>query len=132
MTPRAGTFQSTRPRGARPLGTIQGAQAKGFNPRARVGRDLPGQRGCLVLQSFNPRARVGRDDLVAAPAFAAVAFQSTRPRGARPTSKPPHSIIRGCFNPRARVGRDETGTVSDLLQQGFNPRARVGRDWIVD
>ncbi len=33
----------------------------GFNPRARVGRDLVSLRGTVTTSSFNPRARVGRD-----------------------------------------------------------------------
>jgi len=55
-------FQSTRPRGARlvkgrkvPLGTT------GFNPRARVGRDLATKLSRSCRECFNPRARVGRD-----------------------------------------------------------------------
>ena len=33
-------FQSTRPRGARPIHDIMTGYSSGFNPRARVGRDL--------------------------------------------------------------------------------------------
>ena len=78
----------------------------GFNPRARVGRDLrlhaAGENGC-----FNPRARVGRDLLRAGP-------------------DPP---LRG-FNPRARVGRDWATGAPCPPAKRFNPRARVGRDVI--
>ena len=35
--------------------------SEGFNPRARVGRDLESHRLLVKLGSFNPRARVGRD-----------------------------------------------------------------------
>ena len=76
-----------------------------FNPRARVGRDRLFGVSRQTVSSFNPRARVGRDVplLIAnciiydvsihAPAWGAtyrydyvsigLAFQSTRPRGAR-------------------------------------------------
>ncbi len=77
-------FQSTRPRGARrlDLGALEGRtrvsihapawgatnEAKkivenvvGFNPRARVGRDILSRGIHIHLKSFNPRARVGRD-----------------------------------------------------------------------
>ena len=78
-------FQSTRPCGARPaLEQLRGWYLKRFNPRARVGRDLPSKTsswpqdavsihapvwgatahmGALSLEGegFNPRARVGRD-----------------------------------------------------------------------
>jgi len=56
-----------------------------FNPRARVGRDLP---VCVYLNrriSFNPRARVGRDVISCPNVPSPAPFQSTRPRGARPT-----------------------------------------------
>ena len=32
-----------------------------FNPRARVGRDIPPNTSLLLTDDFNPRARVGRD-----------------------------------------------------------------------
>ena len=80
-------FQSTRPRGARQQDFRDAWQAKyGFNPRARVGRDLikaeaaykaatvsihaPAWGATLACSinatgcsGFNPRARVGRDSL---------------------------------------------------------------------
>jgi len=77
-------FQSTRPRGARQRdyrkssGTIHS-----FNPRARVGRDVVPHFLFVMLASFNPRARVGRDPLKVWARMGEIAFQSTRPRGAR-------------------------------------------------
>jgi hypothetical protein len=56
-----GLFQSTRPRGARPVGWRR------FGRRSRC---------------FNPRARAGRDYTQRAPTHRLTAFQSTRPRGA--------------------------------------------------
>ena len=58
----------------------------------------------ISQRRFNPRARVGRDR--SEKLFKTLlAFQSTRPRGARRglTTKQAGRI---CFNPRARVGRD--------------------------
>ena len=78
-------------------------------------------------------------------------FQSTRPRGARPSSLGFGDVRIRCFNPRARVGRDlksrerweAAGGVSihapawgatslarreSSRRHSFNPRARVGRD----
>jgi len=79
-----------------------------------------------------------------------VLFQSTRPRGTRPSldnaatflikvsihapawdatsssqQSPAHRV---CFNPRARVGRDVSPLIYKAFMDGFNPRARVGRD----
>ena len=83
----------------------QSIPTAGFNPRARVGRDLPPvslNSIYALFQSTRPRgARLG----MKFPAFCIDLFQSTRPRGARRAL----SLVRvykACFNPRARVGRD--------------------------
>jgi len=121
-------FQSTRPRGARHfLGNGDASSCKVSIHAPARGATLPGQRGCLVLQSFNPRARAGRDS------WRTINFTSTP-----------------SFNPRARAGRDlsargaalgssvsihapargatKTGARRSGLGSGFNPRARAGRD----
>ena len=56
---------------------------RGFNPRARMGRDDLADRCEAAIMRFNPRARMGRDTNNYAP--------SGRDSG---------------FNPRARMGRD--------------------------
>ena len=76
-------FQSTRPRGARlPRRVFQPRPAR-FNPRARAGRDTPGEgagRELVGFQSTRPRgARPPRAVVV----MGVHGFQSTRPRGAR-------------------------------------------------
>ncbi len=77
-------------------------------------------------------------------------FQSTRPRGARPTGSEHyncplivsiHAPARGAtlrkgerrkedssFNPRARAGRDTYNWLGRQIISSFNPRARAGRD----
>ena len=100
------TFQSTRPRGARLfVGAGNRRGPRGFNPRARVGRDIfgpDGGRPGVQFQSTRPRgARPGDSACrfraarvsIHAPAWGATpkkcganlqtVFQSTRPRGAR-------------------------------------------------
>ena len=104
-------FQSTRPRGARPRQTGVDYANLRFNPRAREGRDTHAEYIIIFSLCFNPRAREGRDPLrygasharsrvsIHAPArgathnmppevAAAIAFQSTRPRGARQLTAP--------------------------------------------
>jgi len=77
-------FQSTRPRGARQrYFQYQSRSDTCFNPRARVGRDMPDEGLVPIGGCFNPRARVGRDY--------AIEYEVS---------------LRDCFNPRARVGRD--------------------------
>ena len=74
-------FQSTRPRGARQLEPVYGylsvvsihAPAWGATTEALVEREADG---------FNPRARVGRD-VASLTKQKFWTFQSTRPRGAR-------------------------------------------------
>ena len=78
----------------------------GFNPRARVGRDITGEPKVSTLYfCFNPRARVGRDS------YAVGAWRYS-----------------GCFNPRARVGATSSTRFTCWTTGCFNPRARVGRD----
>ena len=77
-------FQSTRPRGARPIGiAVCQAFLASFNPHARGGRDL-GEveriRPSRAFQSTRPRGARPRHDLMRS---AVILFQSTRPRGAR-------------------------------------------------
>ena len=125
----ASLFQSARPRGARLRALVAGdehgvvsirapawgatsitaqhrVKYRGFNPRARVGRDTDANVPLAPIRlRFNPRARVGRD----------------RPAGA--DGSPVHR-----FNPRARVGRDSPTIRRSRCCECFNPRARVGRD----
>ena len=120
-------FQSTRPRGARPISAMDAQKEVGFNPRAHGGRDpitsynndnlkvsihaptggatgryadAQGQPAC-----FNPRAHGGRDTLC-------------RRRNTR----------RSGFNPRAHGGRDFKSTQEGARKGSFNPRAHGGRD----
>ena len=102
-----GVFQSTRPHGARHTYCGSVVCDSCFNPRARMGRDIRGDRFLTLWGSFNPRARMGRDEQetkigeyydvsIHAPAWGASLalingfihslFQSTRPHGARPST----------------------------------------------
>ena len=144
-----GAFQSTRPRGARRVRLRRRRLIRGFNPRAREGRDAARPQSTRHTSSFNPRAREGRDAADAwlllpmtvsihAPARGATRviplsdmaflFQSTRPRGARRQEERQNRPTFGGFNPRAREGRDMTAQVTLRIFLCFNPRAREGRD----
>ena len=123
-------FQSTRPRGARrSVAATHDRVAVSIHAPAR-GATRMRNLGSAVGRCFNPRARAGRDGDTAAIAASCNSFQSTRPRGARPTAAPCCEGVRwvsihapargatrliassmtraGCFNPRARAGRDAT------------------------
>ncbi len=98
-------FQSTRPQGARHFRGLDFAPLRGFNPRARKGRDS-----------------VGRAEIEAKHGF-----QSTRPQGARLLCEAFAEGNEG-FNPRARKGRDRRTANGYVTLVSFNPRARKGRD----
>ena len=100
---------------------------KGFNPRAREGRDFD----CRCV-------RDDRSVSIRAPARGATGrhfycqqtdclFQSARPRGARRHDAGQAVRLAG-FNPRAREGRDPDGRPQRTGGGSFNPRAREGRD----
>ncbi len=71
--------------GATNLDILRATGSDGFNPRARVGRDPFWISVRSLMECFNPRARVGRDKPGRRQLAAHIKFQSTRPRGARPT-----------------------------------------------
>ncbi len=91
------TFQSTRPRRARPPARCPWLRSQSFNPRARAGRDMPHRYDpALDQESFNPRARAGRDvDDVAAlitvgiVSWASAGAASTAPFGCATSSVSP-------------------------------------------
>jgi len=79
-------FQSTRPRGARPIGGLYDMVTGQFqSTRPRGARLNSKAYEHKQWQCFNPRARVGRDQSTGLAIFQVELFQSTRPRGARRT-----------------------------------------------
>src|SRR5206468_53884 len=78
-----------------------------FNPRSRVGSDLPCRQRSRVLQqvSIHAPAWGATIDRPEWGVFASM-FQSTLPRGERHQLRVIGWIVRG-FNPRSRVGSDD-------------------------
>ena len=107
LSMRSSTFQSTRPRGARPIGKSSGH---------------------ITCSCFNPRARVGRDHQRRKPPLNRMGFQSTRPRGARLShlSEPLYSAYDSIHAPA--WGATSRSRSRRTPHRSFNPRARVGRD----
>ena len=96
-------FQSTRPRGTRPLRRAATRLSGCFNPRVREGRDPASLRLLPVA-----------------------VFQSTRPRGTRPGLI---SFARLAAVSIHASARDATSSQHDVGHtQRFNPRVREGRD----
>ncbi len=125
----AGWFQSTRPRGARLQctiavygGAIVSIHAPAWGATRCTSRTFPRRRG------FNPRARVGRDSVMIVHVPTDGSFQSTRPRGARRSERGliPRSKLVSIHAPAWGATRTRLSEVPSALS--FNPRARVGRD----
>ena len=78
-----------------------------FNPRSREGSDKQKGSSVLHVRNFNPRSREGSDHEQYATVLKLCEFQSTLPRGERPTA--PAFVVRGVsdFNPRSREGSDK-------------------------
>ena len=76
-----------------------------FNPRTHVGCDLSVLCGVVTINNFNPRTHVGCDTLLSRAIIPLIVFQSTHPRGVRPTTGLHHYQYRH-FNPRTHVGCD--------------------------
>ena len=121
FNPRARVGRDTRSQAA-------GRRTSYFNPRARVGRDELRTKAGKRARHFNPRARVGRDARPLAWREVPLAFQSTRPRGARHEKSCAQealyliSIHAPAWGATNKIAAD----CSEFLD--FNPRARVGRD----
>ncbi len=146
----AAEFQSTRPRGARPGTYTYDLRVKGFNPRARGGRDekkadghsrfavsihapaggATSRAGVFTssMTGFNPRARGGRDLDRAPSVIVRIWFQSTRPRGARPFGSSDLLGLAGVSIHAPAGGATCIRSTYLLWEKGFNPRARGGRD----
>ncbi len=78
------TFQSTRPRGARPAANkAEGLPALVSIHAPARGATLLSAYGIEETRGFNPRARAGRDRTDEGVSCLQFRFQSTRPRGAR-------------------------------------------------
>jgi len=118
-------FQSTRPRGARPMGLAIGLVTLEFqSTRPRGARR---QALCMShsVERFNPRARVGRDLNTLSERLVKHLVSIHAPAwGATRWSRSPARQRCG-FNPRARVGRDGSMASSGAggsLFQSTRPR----------
>jgi len=78
-----------------------------------------------ILRGFNPRARVGRD-VKRQTTTPVIPFQSTRPRGARHDRR--HYPILRSVSIHAPAWGATKRLECDSRTSRFNPRARVGRD----
>ncbi len=142
-------FQCTRPRGARLHRGGGGRAGRGFNSRAREGRDsiwgfrllasvfqftrprgarrferADGRRDNL-FQFTRPRGARRTGDLL--PGLEA-RFQFTRPRGARHSGTTLVTTVFEFQFTRPRGARRGTGSTTNARSSSFNSRAREGRD----
>ena len=127
-------FQSTRPRGARPLNAADAMSTDShvsIHAPARGATQASGEVVAIVeFQSTRPR---GARPAVPIHRRGVVMFQSTRPRGARPVSTALTVVNAMMFqSTRPRGARRNLGSLVGDALLCFNPRARAGRDEILD
>ena len=120
-------FQSTRPRGARPLACYRLIAKSGFNPRAHVGRD-PKATAAKTTAQVSIHAPTWGATYPNSEPLPGYPFQSTRPRGARPKARKPGSPESPVSIHAPTWGATIPYDVLRLLKSCFNPRAHVGRD----
>ena len=144
-------FQSTLPRGERPLCKIRTPPWRtDFNPRSREGSDLPLHLLHFLNQEFQSTLPRGERLLPSPFLCFEKLFQSTLPRGERPRPDfgrssaseisihapargatfelPDQSFELGNFNPRSREGSDGMIVFTIHSTKDFNPRSREGSD----
>ena len=78
-------FQSTHPRGVRQIKVVTKTKEDSFNPRTHEGCDLQCYKAIRPHRSFNPRTHEGCDMVFPPCLVVILPFQSTHPRGVRPT-----------------------------------------------
>ena len=146
---REAMFQPTRPHGARRRMSSRTRATNGFNPRARMGRDIDDPSSLVIYSEFQPTRPHGARQTAFILALIPIAFQPTRPHGARqwvaqttshskqfqPTRPHgarlrvmalPDTIER--FQPTRPHGARLTISEATSTSESFNPRARMGRD----
>ena len=127
-------FQSTRPRGARLVATSDAYYSQSISIHAPAWGATSISYYDARRAHFNPRARVGRDAMRYSTSAERLEFQSTRPRGARP-SAPVSCCTRRLFQstrPRgARLQRVISGCTCCRFQstrpRGARPCAACAR-----
>ena len=126
--PVSGKFQSTHPRGVRPNDTALGTGTNWVSIHAPAWGATKRPPCCAPRTTcFNPRTRVGCDLLADITFGMDTAFQSTHPRGVRPTCSGTGcmSISFQSTHPR---GVRPLVSLALLIHRRFNPRTRVGCD----
>ena len=123
-------FQSTHPRGVRPLHSSKTdvmALFQSTHPRGVRQDNKTHLSNSKRFQSTHPRGV--RPALCRCCIFPQHRFQSTHPRGVRRLQRLYHGLVQVGFNPRTRVGCDpETPIRPSGRSARFNPRTRVGCD----
>ena len=102
-----------------------------FNPRSREGSDGVTYVFRRDRHYFNPRSREGSDSPACLPALRRSRFQSTLPRGERPTTSLSQNRDFSISIHAPARGATRTGLPSDPTLIYFNPRSREGSDKIV-
>ena len=95
------------------------AHQERFNPRSRMGSDLPVARDIPMQLRFNPRSHTGSDD-TSLEVGGMSKFQPTLPHGERRIGRWQERHP-GCFNPRSHTGSDLDDPEDELSTWKFQP-----------
>ena len=124
-------FQSTLPRGERLFKPgFFDCNFDNFNPRSHAGSDFISWCLSVAWRHFNPRSHAGSDVRLLLLWFQSVIFQSTLPRGERPTC---FNTFQRFFSFQSTLPRGERRAHSffHLHLRDFNPRSHAGSDGMV-
>ena len=106
---------------------MQLSRGRGFNPRAREGRDAR-QLANQIFADVSIHAPARGATLQRLQRLSLPEFQSTRPRGARPTRRADSPEVFGVSIHAPARGATLSSNPQNLCGVCFNPRAREGRD----
>ena len=115
-------------RGATDVNAMESAIIIDFNPRSHEGSDFcPFSFGFLFCISIHAPTRGATEIYGGEEIFNK--FQSTLPRGERPSFRPRQPLHRSDFNPRSHEGSDPQQVFISARQRYFNPRSHEGSDY---
>ena len=123
------SFQSTLPRGERPISTTVARGNRYFNPRSREGSDGGWSCSGSGIWNFNPRSREGSDILYSRVIKTSSISIHAPARGATDNRRVIIHTFMISIHAPARGATMQDGLVSGYLTD-FNPRSREGSDVI--
>ena len=124
-------FQFTRPRGARPATPPSSSSRTSFNSRAREGRDFRARENFFVFPVVSIHAPARGATGAEMGEAGAIAFQFTRPRGARPSRYAKRILRRVSIHAPARGATLANCSGEPLRQVSIHAPARGATRYLI-